>query len=79
MLTFCRSNVAVDSYSMLTYVCPPDTEGQQLIVMGTMESSLVCIRHFRMPSSEPVGKGREGSVRPSTFEELRVQGGRARV
>ena len=28
--TFCRSNSSVASYSMFTYVSPPDTDGQQL-------------------------------------------------
>mmetsp|Transcript_14015 Transcript_14015/g.30322 ORF Transcript_14015/g.30322 Transcript_14015/m.30322 type:complete len:247 (-) Transcript_14015:792-1532(-) len=70
MLTFCRSKSAELSYSMFTYDCPPETDGQQLMVRGTKDSSLDCMRHFRMPSSDPVGKGRDASFRPRTFELL---------
>ena len=40
--TFCRSNSAKDSYSMLTKDSPPEMEGQQLMDSGTRLSSLVC-------------------------------------
>mmetsp|Transcript_18197 Transcript_18197/g.50982 ORF Transcript_18197/g.50982 Transcript_18197/m.50982 type:complete len:343 (-) Transcript_18197:325-1353(-) len=55
---------------MFTYDWPPEREGQQLMVRGTRASSLLCIRHFRIPSSLPVGNGREGSLRPSMLLEL---------
>ena len=35
--------------------------------MGTMLSSRDCMRHLRMPSGLPVGKGREGSLSPRMF------------
>ena len=44
MTTFCRSNGTCASYSMFTYESPPLTLGQQLIVSGTRDSSLVCKR-----------------------------------
>mmetsp|Transcript_17379 Transcript_17379/g.43671 ORF Transcript_17379/g.43671 Transcript_17379/m.43671 type:complete len:242 (+) Transcript_17379:3666-4391(+) len=40
------------------------------MVRGTRLSSFVCNRHLRMPSSLPVGNGRDGSLSASTFCEL---------
>jgi hypothetical protein len=34
MTTFCKSNISEASYSMLTLVVFPDTEGQQLTTMA---------------------------------------------
>mmetsp|Transcript_12803 Transcript_12803/g.44508 ORF Transcript_12803/g.44508 Transcript_12803/m.44508 type:complete len:218 (+) Transcript_12803:1800-2453(+) len=62
--TLCRSNCCVASYSIDTNVSPPETDGQQLMDSGTTLSSLVCMRHLRIPRAEPVGNGRLGSLRP---------------
>ena len=45
----------------------PDTEGQQLMVSGTSDSSFVVKRHLSTPKGAPVGKGRAGSFSASTF------------
>jgi hypothetical protein len=68
--TLCRSNAALASYSMLTYDWAPDSEGQQLMVSGTSDSSAVWKRHLSTPRGAPVGKGRCGSLSPSTLSPL---------
>ena len=67
MTTFCKSIASDASYSMLTAVSPPLIVGQQLMLRGSADSSLVENRHFNTPSAEPHGNGRLGSFKPKIF------------
>ena len=64
METFSYSMPSEASYSIETKDSPPDTDGQQLITIGTLLSSLVWKRHFKIPSGLPHGNGRFGSFNP---------------
>mmetsp|Transcript_7498 Transcript_7498/g.22571 ORF Transcript_7498/g.22571 Transcript_7498/m.22571 type:complete len:243 (+) Transcript_7498:170-898(+) len=64
METFSYSMTSEASYSMETKDSPPDTDGQQLMTIGTLLSSLDWKRHFKIPSALPQGNGLFGSFNP---------------